>query len=171
MIYIRNHHRKDIPYRITWLNDELVNKYLGGDPKVKTTEKRQQEWFDRYEKSKDKKFFTICDEKIPVGFMGLTKIDKANKHADIFIAIGASAYRGKGFGRAALSYLIDFGFNTLKLHKLSLSVAAENLKAVKFYKKSGFKLEGKIKDDYFDENKFHDTYLMALFPSNKKNNA
>jgi hypothetical protein len=35
----------------------------------KTTLKKQQQWFDNYEKSKNKKFFTICDRLKPIGFM------------------------------------------------------------------------------------------------------
>jgi len=34
--------------------------------------------------------------------------------------IGEDEYRGKGIGKIAMKRIIDYGFKTLKLHKLNL---------------------------------------------------
>ena len=87
MITIRKHTRDDIPYRVKRLNNSQVTKFLGDDHAKGTTFKKQKEWFDAYEKNKEKQFFTICDNKKPIGFMGLSNIDKKNQNADLFLAI------------------------------------------------------------------------------------
>ena len=163
MLKIKNHTRVDLKYRIKWLNNPKVNKYLGDDHIKGTTLKKEKEWFNNYEKDKNKKFFTIYIDKQPIGLMGLSNIDKSNRRADLFIAIGEDDYRGKGYGRPAILWLINYGFNKLKLHKINLGVTEENVPAVKLYKKVGFKVEGRFKDEDFFDNTYHDSLSMAIF--------
>src|SRR3989339_407275 len=143
MIEIRPHRISDIPYRVIWLNNPNVNQYIGQCLDQKTTFAKQKVWFNKYLKDKNKKFFTMSYGKIPIGFMGLSRIDKTNRNADVFIAIGDDKYRGKGFGEIAMQYLIKFGF-----------------------KKLGFVIEGTLKDDVFFAGEYHNQILMAIF--NKK---
>jgi len=163
MIKFRPHTEKDIPYRAKWLNNPKANRLLGNHPGEKTTLVKQQVWFATYRKEKTKKFFTIYDDNRPIGFVGLSHIDKINKTAEIFVVIGEDDYRGKGIGRQAVQWIVDFGFKQLKLHKIALAVFAENLVAVKLYKSLGFKQEGTLKDDAYFGGKYHDTLLMAKF--------
>lgn len=169
MIKIRKISEKDIPYRVKWLSDPEVNKYIGDTiGGQKTTLKKEKEWFDNYVKAKNKQFFTICDDSKPIGFMGLSNINKTNKNADLFIAIGENDYRGKGFGRKAMEWLIDYGFNSLKLHKINLGVIKDNAPAVNLYKSLGFVTEGEMRDELFHEGKFYDFLSMAIFNKSKK---
>ncbi|MBU4452797.1 GNAT family N-acetyltransferase [Patescibacteria group bacterium] len=167
MIKIRKHLRKDIPYRVRWLSNPRVNKFIGDKLGQKTTLKQEEAWFDNYQKVKNKKFFTICDDSKPIGFMGLSNISKANKNADLFIAIGEDDYRGKGNGKIAMEWIIDYGFNKLKLHKINLGVIKDNAGAVKLYRSLGFVTEGKMKDEIFHNGKYYDFLTMALFEKKK----
>ncbi len=165
MIKIRSHLRKDIPLRVKWLNNPNANRFIG-DGNKSTTLKKEIEWFDKYQKVNDKKFFTICYENKPIGFMGLSKISKNNKNADLFIMIGEDEYRGKGNGKIALEWLISHGFEKLKLHKINLGVIKDNLHAVNVYKSLGFIIEGRMKDEVYFENKYHEMLSMAIFNKN-----
>ena len=78
-IKIKNHQAKDIPYRVKWLNNPKVNKQLGDGLNKKTNLAKEKAWFLNYQKDLNKKFFTICDNTKPIGFMGLANIDKKNK--------------------------------------------------------------------------------------------
>jgi len=141
MISFRLHLREDIPLRVKWLNNVRANRFAIENAKHKTTQREQTKWFNDYENSKEKKFFTILNNKIPIGFMGLSKINKRKKVANIFILIGEDDYRGKGFGKLAMNYLINFGFKELKLNRLELEVNLDNLPALNLYKKIGFREE------------------------------
>jgi len=167
MIKIRKHLEKDIPYRVKWLNNPNVNKFIGDEVEQKTNLKKEKEWFVNYIKSKNKKFFTICENSTPIGFMGLSNISKLNKNADLFIAIGEDDYRGKGIGKIAMEWLIDYGFTKQKFHKINLGVIKDNVPAVSLYKSLGFVIEGDMKDEVFYKGEFHDFLSMAIFNRNQ----
>lgn len=163
MIKIRKHLTKDIPYRIKWLNNPQVNKFFGNELGKKTDLKKEKEWFANYLKAKNKKVFTICDGSTPIGFMGLSNISRINKNANLFIIIGENDYRGRGIGKFALAWLLDYGFKKLKLHKINLGVIKNNVIAVKLYKSLGFIIEGEMKDEAYYKGKFYNFLSMAIF--------
>ena len=163
MIKIKPQTRDDIKYRVKWLNDPTVNKYIGDTIGQCTTLKKQEKWFDDYKKVKGKKFFTIYDNDKPIGWMGLSNINKTNKNADIFLAIGEDEYRGKGYGKIALLWLIDYAFKKLNLHKINLGVIENNIFAIKLYKSVGFEVEGKMKDEVWHDGIYYNFLSMALF--------
>jgi len=163
MIKVRRHLSKDISHRVRWLNDPEVNRYIGDEPGTKTNLNEQKKWFIDYRRAKNKKFFTICEDTKPIGFMGLSNISKANRNADLFIAIGEDGYRGRGIGKIAMEWLIDYGFNKLNLHKINLGVIKDNKQAIILYRALGFIVEGEMKDEVFFGGRYHDFYSMALF--------
>lgn len=163
MITFRPLSKKDIPCRVAWLNNPKVNKYLGQSPGQRTTLKKQEEWFAQYKRDKQMKFFTILGDDKPIGFMGFSNIDPVNKNANIILAIGDDQYRGRGVGKLALRFLVEYGFKTLKLHKINAGVIKENKAAVQLNKSLGFVTEGAFKDEAFFGAKFHDQLSMALF--------
>lgn len=166
MIKIRKHLQKDTSYRVKWLNNPNVNKFIGDEIGKKTNLKKQKEWFVNYQKEKNKKFFTICDNSIPIGYMGLSNISKFNKNADLFIAIGEDNYRGKGIGKIAMEWIINYGFKKLKLHKINLGVIKDNIPAVKLYQSLGFVIEGEMKEESFYKGKYYSCLSMAIFNRN-----
>lgn len=163
MIKIRKHLQKDIPYRVKWLCNPEVVRFIGDEMGQKTTLAKQKKWFANYQKDKNKKFFTICDGTKPIGFMGFSNISKTNKTANLFIAIGEDEYRGKGNGKIAMQWLLNYGFTKLKLHKINLGVIKNNLNAFKLYKSLGFVIEGRWKEELFYKGRYYDALAMAIF--------
>lgn len=163
-IKIRPHQEKDIPLRVKWLNNALVSRYIGDEPGSKTDIRKEREWFRNYRRcGPGKRFFTICDGKKPIGFMGLSKISRENRNADLFIAIGEDEYRGRGLGREALVWLLKYAFRKLKLHKVNLGVIEDNIHAIDVYKSLGFKVEGVMKDEVRIRGRYRDMISMAIF--------
>ncbi|MDO7205773.1 GNAT family protein [Paraclostridium bifermentans] len=58
---------------------------------------------------------------------------------------------GNGYGKEALSLLLDFGFNLLNLNNIVLKVYSFNKQAIKCYSKIGFKEAGRLREakDYW----------------------
>lgn len=166
MITIRKHIEEDIPYRVKWLNNMMVSKYLWINTWEETILEKQQEWFRNYRKDPNKKFFTICDCETPIWFMWLSNISSINKNADLFIMIWEPEYHGKWVWKYAMKSLVKFWFEKLKLHKLILQVFEENVPAVKLYESLGFKVEWRLIDDAFFDGSFHNCLCMAIFNKN-----
>lgn len=95
----------------------------------------------------------------PVGFTCFKSINHRNGAAEISIVIGDP---GKGFGREALSQLIEYGFLELNLNRIELTVLAFNAAAIHLYQSLGFQQEGILRRRLFRDGKYHDTWVMAL---------
>jgi len=67
-----------------------------------------------------------------------------------------------GLGTAMLAKLIELAKKE-GLHRIGLTVIADNKPAIHLYQKFGFKIEGAMKDAYFGEDgKYHDELVMGL---------
>jgi len=139
MINFRPHQRTDISYRVKWLNNKNATAYAIDDPNHEATIAEQEDWFNHYEADRNKKFFTICDDNKPIGFVGLSNIDLDKKEASVFIMIGEDEYRGKGIGNATLDFLLSSASKELGLTALTLEVNKLNEPAIRLYKSHGFR--------------------------------
>lgn len=71
-------------------------------------------------------------------------------------------YWGRGIGKELITQLLSWARGNRSLKKINLHVNVENEIAVKLYKKLGFMFEGKLRNDFYYENRFVDTYLMGI---------
>jgi len=148
MFTVRPHIREDIPLRVKWLNNQAANRFALEDPEHETTIQEQEEWFQKYEADPRKKFFTFCVDDAPIGFMGLSKIADDRSDANVFIYIGEDTYRGKGYGKEALGWLIRYASDDLGLSALSLDVDRRNVSACVLYQKMGFTVVRERDDEW-----------------------
>ncbi len=163
MIQIKDFVYEDIENKTKWMNNKQVNKYIWNEPWKETTLKEQRKWFQEYEKDDTKKFFTIYADNIAIGYVWFQNISTTNKNADIIIVIGEDDYRGKWFGKQAMYWIIEYGFNTLWLHKINLGVVSNNIPAIKLYQSIGFTVEWEMIDEIYYDWKYYNFLSMALF--------
>ena len=97
-----------------------------------------------------------------IGQLDLINIDWVNRVGTIGIVIGTKENLGKGYGTEAIKLLQQFSFNKLNLNKLELDVRSFNKRAIRSYEKSGFKVEGIIRENYFEDGKYSDTIKMGI---------
>ena len=150
-----------------WMNNHDIIKYLGRSSKP-TTLVSQQSWLDRQnEKSNKDTTFNIVlkDESGTVHLIGNCSLicskDSTN-HGIIGIVIGNKSYQGKHYGRLALQMLLDFAFNEENLHCVSLTVAEDNVGAIKCYESLGFQTQGKHRDMFYYEGEYHNALYMDI---------
>ncbi len=96
-----------------------------------------------------------------IGNISLFNINNLARKGEIGIFI-AKDYRSKGYGKQALDAFLNFVFAYLNLHKVEINVLGFNLKAKAFYESLGFKLAGVLREAYYFNNKYHDTYILDL---------
>jgi RimJ/RimL family protein N-acetyltransferase len=97
-----------------------------------------------------------------IGNCGFPKLDNLNRAGEVGIFIGNKDYWGKGYGQEVLKLLLDFGFNILNLHNISLKVYSFNQQAIKCYKKVGFKEAGRIREAKLIAGKAYDEIFMDI---------
>ncbi len=98
----------------------------------------------------------------PIGLTAFHRIDWVGRMAIFYIAIADTKNKSKGFGSETTKLIMNYAFNTLNLNRVQLHVAVENVKAIAVYKKTGFEIEGTLRQAMFGEGKFHDFYVMGL---------
>lgn len=151
-----------------WINNhDLVIKNA---PYKHVSLESHQAWFKSIlQPSADRYLFMIevVESRKTIGSCQLLNIHPIHRSADLQIRIGEPNYHGKGYGTDALQQLISFGFNTLKLHRISLTVFSNNLRAINAYKKVGFNIEGCMKDAACIDSQFLDVVIMGKINSNE----
>lgn len=96
-----------------------------------------------------------------VGLANLRDISWVDRSARLGILIGPE-FQGRGFGQDAVALLLKYGFGDLNLHRIELEVRADNVRAVELYRRLGFREEGRLRERWFDENRYHDIVVMGL---------
>ena len=104
----------------------------------------------------------LLEKDILAGHISLHDIDHLNRHAFLGILIGLEEYRSKGYGAEAIRLLLNYGFNTLNLHNIMLSVHADNPRGISCFKKAGFQESGRRREWLFKDGKYIDIIYMDI---------
>ena len=163
-VYLRKVSVEDINNRyIEWLNDKETNQFMETRFEKQTYEAAIEYWRNMH---KDLRchWFAICDTetKTHIGNIKLGPINKVHKSGDISLFIGEKRFRGKGYASSALMKMIDFSFSELGLRKLNAGLYATNIKSKNLFLKSGFSVEGVLKEQVILEGKRVDVIKMGI---------
>ncbi len=70
-------------------------------------------------------------------------------------------FHGVGLGTAMTKQALALA-EEQGMHRISLEVVEDNKAAVRLYKKTDFKTDGRLRDAYFgDDNRYHDSLIMS----------
>ena len=106
--------------------------------------------------------WVIADpDDVLIGMVRLAPIDAANRSARLGIGILDAARLGQGLGVEAIRLALAYGFGHLNLHRVSLTVLADNARAIAAYTRCGFVVEGRFRDTLLRDGTWHDDLSMA----------
>lgn len=145
-----------------WINDrDLV---ILNAPYSPVGEHAHQEWFKSVQVSTDSVIFSIrkCMDDAIIGSCQLGQIRNVHRTAQLQIRIGLAQERGRGFGTEAVKLLVAFGFRDLNLHRIGLTVFAENVAARKAYVNAGFVEEGCMRKAVWIDGEYRDLIVMGI---------
>lgn len=127
---------KDADLMLEWMHDPFVVKDLQADFATKTITDCEA-FINMAQNQVHNVHFAIVDEADT--YMGTVSLKHiTNECAEFAIAIRKSAM-GKGFSKFGMAEIIRFGFENLDLKYIYWCVSAENVRAVRFYDKNGYK--------------------------------
>ncbi|RME07861.1 MAG: N-acetyltransferase [Anaerolineae bacterium] len=155
----------DLPLFVRWLNDPEVRRGITVYRPLSLAAERR--WFEAaLQRPPDERPFVIevCSqgEWVAIGNIGLHRIDWRNRSAEVGIMIGEKEYWNQGYGRAAMRLMLSHAFDTLNLQRVSLQVYANNPRAIRSYEKSGFVLEGRLRQAHYQDGVYHDVLVMSV---------
>ena len=80
-----------------------------------------------------------------------------------WVSLGmGTEHRGKGYGREALTMLIDYAFQELNLRRVQLTVFAYNAPGIHLYESLGFVQEGRYREFLQRDGQTYDMILYGL---------
>lgn len=101
-----------------------------------------------------------------IGNIGLEQYSRIRRsHAGGLGMAVAEAWQGKGVGSKLLATALDIADNWMNLHRVELTVYADNAAAIGLYRKFGFEDEGLFRDYAVRDGQWVDTLSMARLRS------
>lgn len=145
-----------------WNYDPIVTEFFSEREKPEL--EHQLKWFrNQIEATDKKKYIIICNKKkTKIGLVSLMKIDLLNHNCEIGITIGDTNYWGKPHAKEAIKLILKHCFSDLKLNIVYLTVFENNIRAIKFFKKIGFKNDGIMRQVIFKNKKYISLQLMSI---------
>jgi len=130
------------------------------------TRERVERWTSNIDYDKILTIVAVVEEKGEQRIVGSASLSinqrEISRHtAELGIAVHDD-YQNIGIGTAMLRHLLGIA-RVKKLRKLWLLVNTDNDRAVHIYKKAGFEIEGKLRDERYYRGQFGDEYRMAIF--------
>ncbi len=165
-IVLREYQEEDFRYMRKWVNDPEVTDYLSDVFLYPHSMHTSEEFLSFMMEGKNEKTkgFVIGDMQSGkyLGQIDLFGIDWKNRCAEIGIVIGNRENLNKGYGREAITLLLDFAFNRMNLHRVELEVYDYNQRAYRCYKSCGFQEEGRQREGIFHKGKYRDKIRMGI---------
>ena len=166
-VRLRSYTKADLPKAREYLNDPEVGAGLRRGIRFPFRPEDEEKFYDSIDPNSTKGYsFAIeCKESGQyLGGCGMHDIDSKNRMATVGIFLGKE-HVGKGYGTDAMQVLVDFCFNEINLNRVKLNVFAFNKRAIRCYRKTGFKIEGTLRQEVFRNGKYHDSLVMGLLRS------
>ncbi|RBW68997.1 GNAT family N-acetyltransferase [Bacillus taeanensis] len=147
-------------------SDKEVMKYDGG--RIMTDRKEADYYIDVF--SSPHSYYRMNsirwgverkDSNTLIGTCGFKNLDRVSHHAEIGGNL-LKEYWQQGYGKEMLQTLIDFGFNKMKLNRISALTRAENKAVLKLLEKFHFQKEGILREYQLVNGKFVDALLFSL---------
>ena len=97
-----------------------------------------------------------------IGSCAFSQMDADNGSALYHITIGEKREWGRGYGTEATRLMLEHAFNSLGLHRVALAVFEFNERAVRAYKRNGFKVEGRAREAIWRDGRWWDELSMSI---------
>ena len=136
---------------LSWLNDVEVNKFLE-TRWISQTLETVVAHIEKVSSSSTEVLLkiVIAAEGTHIGNIKIGPIDVNNKSAELSYLIGDKSFWGKGYATEAINLCVDYCFETLGLHKVQAGCFEKNIGSQKALLKSGFELEGRLRQRILD---------------------
>ena len=95
------------------------------------------------------------------GTCGYFARDTACRHATLSYVL-AGRHWHQGLMTEALAAVIRFGFERYGLHRIEAYVAVPNRASLRLLHKLGFREEGRLRERFFVDGRFHDETMLSL---------
>jgi len=142
-----------------WMTDRVVADNYGGPHNLVSLSSAKKSFAEFTGYRFD---IVLAESDTRIGHTSLHNVEHLNRNAFLGIAIGDAAHRGKGYGAEAIRLALTYGFQTLNLNNIALTVLADNTAAIACYKKVGFREAGRSREWAFRNGRYIDKLYFDI---------
>jgi len=155
----------DVDHVMTWVNDSEVIKNFQHFGR-RFTRKEELAFIRKLLKDGTNATFSIFRRKdgVYVGQCAINQISWENRLGRVALIIARERW-GHGYAQQAMELLLKHAFRKLKLNKVWGMVYASNKKGLHVDLKIGFKIEGRLSEEYFWRGRYHDIVRIGMLRS------
>lgn len=131
-----------------------------------TTLEREREWIQQMPTQVDRVYFLVkskADHK-PVAYVFLSQIEMMHRRAHVGVIVDPDC-RGRGVGRAAVRFIVDYATQHLNLRKLYAHVLKDNAASLQLFESLGFVAEGTLKEYHYSCGRYQDVHILGWIRS------
>jgi RimJ/RimL family protein N-acetyltransferase len=152
----------DLPRLREWMRDsELARTWAR--PPIVPDNAFERDLPGKFSRFAEPGFFAIDDSYGHlVGRIEFEQLQLVDRTPEVMIALGEPSARGKGLGTDAMVTLLRHLFDDPQVERVWLTVLAWNEPAIDSYRKVGFVVEGRLKDDCWMEGASHGQVIMGI---------
>jgi RimJ/RimL family protein N-acetyltransferase len=166
-ILLRGIRRDDLPRLWEFTNDPEISVLGDAEPPIPRSLERMQAEYDQNaaKGGRDSTWFAIVVDDKVIGQCGLHSFDKfhgVSHSCELGIIIGDKNYWNHGYGREAVSLLLDYAFHYWNVHRVGLETSSANPRAIHCYAACGFVEEGRLRQAEWQQGEYVDTVLMGI---------
>ena len=163
-VWLRPLEQRDMVAFTAGVNDTEVGGWAGY--RWPQSLEQSQAWLERLQEPSrrgDVFVYAVCelgDDRF-IGTIWLKEVNMMDGNAELAVFMDRD-HLGGGWGTDAQRALLGFGFETLGLHRVWLTVDPSNKRAVRSYQKVGFREEGTMRHSRRGPNGLEDALLMSI---------
>lgn len=159
---IRSYERNDNNALVKYANNDKISKNLRDSFPYPYTEKEAQAWITAAINQNPELNFAIANNDELIGGIGLMfQPDVYRFSAEIGYWI-AEPFWGKGIASLTLVALSKYAFEQFDLNRIFAGVFQGNKASMRVLEKSGFKLEGRLRNAVYKDNRFKDQLMYSI---------
>ncbi|WP_179377358.1 GNAT family N-acetyltransferase [Winogradskyella wichelsiae] len=104
-----------------------------------------------------------------IGILGLKLWSKKHRRGEIWYKIHSDYWRN-GYATESVNLILDYGFKTLKLHRIQAGCAVDNIGSLKVLEKVGMIREGRGRQLLPLKNGWSDNYEYSILETDERKN-
>ncbi len=172
-VVLREKQESDIPDFFRYYSDPEVSKFILCEiPQTIEEATRELRYWRGVFYQNDGIYFAIADKRTNqmIGSIGLTSHNTYQSRIELSYDL-ACEYWLRGITTRAIDVVVKYAFETLRVNRIEASVSCSNIPSKNLLLKSGFTLEGTLRQHRYHRGGYVDVYFFSLLRSDLRNSS
>lgn len=164
LVNLRAQEMSDLDRNCRWMNDGEVTRHL--NMRYPISMAAEEVWM-RERTSGMSGFQNVwyaieTKDGLHIGGINFHSVDPEDRKARLGVAIGDKEHWSRGYGTDAMLTFLRFAFDEMNLHRVDLTVNADNERARACYRKCGFVDEARMRQAVYGGGVYVDQFVMGI---------